>query len=85
MERPPSSSPWQMSTGWSSKLLFLNPSLTHFPKHINRCSLDIFRVRTLREGSSFLRFSLFKLCSIYRVRFSLDLLDLGFFCEDFSL
>ena len=37
------------TTGWSSKLQFLSPSLAHFPKHINRCSLDILRVWNFRE------------------------------------
>ena len=36
----------------------------------------------MREGSFLLLFSLLKLCSISKVRFSLDFLDLGFICEN---
>ena len=61
-------SPRKRKVSWSNKLQFLSPSLAHFPKHINRCSLYIFKVRTLREGGSLLGFS-FKICSIFRFRF----------------
>ena len=30
---------------------FLSPSLAHFPMHINSSSLDLFRVRILRENT----------------------------------
>ena len=67
MKKP---SPWRMMTGWSNKLRFLSLSLAHFPNHINRCSLDIFLVRTLREGGSLLGFLLsLELVPFSRIRF----------------
>ena len=41
----------QRTVGWSSKLQFLNPSFTYFPRIINTCSLDTSRVLILRENT----------------------------------
>ena len=36
---------------WTIKLRFLIPSLAHFPRPINICSLDVIRVQILRENT----------------------------------
>ena len=53
------------ATGWSKIIPIFSPSLAHFPRPINTITISMIGVQTLREGGSFLGFSLFKLCSIF--------------------
>ena len=39
------------TTGWTSTQRFLSPSVAYFPRLVNICILDLFRVRFLRENT----------------------------------
>ena len=67
---------------WSSNISIFNPFSKTY-KYYN-CSIDLgsnFERRRLSPRVS----PLLEACSISRVRFSLDLLDLGLFCEFLGL